>query len=194
MARGKDNHLEREEILDAIAKGVKPFAGHLQECPDCLSLYEALLHFEGVADVVIEAPSEHLIEKLSAIPQLVGSRPSRVKVQGRVVFDSWHDIPAAQLRDSGPVSERRLRFAYGAISLEIVAERHITGWEFTARVYDGETISCKYVLKVGRERFAPEMHDCYFFKRRTLPKTLQLLSPDQQISFGIPGAGAEVKE
>lgn len=194
MTRGKDKHLEREEILDAIAKGEKPSVGHLRECPDCLSLYETLLHFDGAADVVLEDPSAHLIEKLTAIPQLVGSRPARVKVRGRIVYDSWIDLPAAQLRDSGTVRERRMRFAYGNIGLEIVAERHTDGWEFTARVYDGETTTCKYVLKVGRERFAPEMHDCYYFKRPTLPRTLYLLSPDQQIVFGLAGSDPEVKK
>ena len=193
MAHGKNKHLEREEILDAVARGVKPFAGHLNECPACSSLYEALRHFRGVGGEAMEQPSERLLEKLSAIPQLVGSRPARVKVRGRVVYDSWHDLPVAQVRDAGTVRERRLRLAHGAISLEIVAERQTEGWEFTARVYDGENITCKYILKVGRERLAPETHDCYYFKRPTLPKILTLLSPDLQIAFCLTGPGSEVK-
>ena len=109
MTQGNNKHLERDEILDAIIKGVKPSADHLQECPDCLSLYETLLHFEGVAFEVMEEPSEQLIERLSAIPQLVGSRPAGRKVHGAVVYDSWRDLPATQVRDGGPISERRMR-------------------------------------------------------------------------------------
>lgn len=192
MTPDRNDHLERDEILNAVAKGFKPAPEHLEKCPDCNSLYEAFLHFEGVADEVVECPSGRLLEKLSAIPQFVGSRRPRQKVRGNLVFDSWRDIPTAQLRGSATARERRLRFAHELIALDLVAERQDADWEFTARVYVNQSLSCKYVLKVGRARLAPEAHDCYYFKRPTLPKILELLSPDLQIAFDLPSIGSRV--
>ena len=192
MERTDERHLTRLEIIKAAREGVAP--EHLKRCSDCRLLYETLVRFTAGANDLPEVPAERLIDKLSAIPVLVG-RPERPQqVRGSRVYDSWFDSPAVGLRDHSLKSERRLRFEYGTIGLELVAERHGDHWEFSARVYEGTEVTCKYVLKVGRQKLSPQEHDCYFFQRPTLPTGLNLLSPRLDISFDLAGPFAEAQQ
>lgn len=186
MTAKQDSHPDRDQMLKAVDSGRTPFRSHLEQCEPCRLLYQLLSHFRGQAPASLESPPARSIDRAAVIPVLVRpGAPVRTDV-GRLIFDSWQHVPAAQLRDASRGLERRLRFSFRDITLEIVAERRPDSWEFSARVYRGDNPSCRFVLRAGRLRVLCDEHECFFWSGRHLPRKLTLLSSEHQIEFAVP--------
>jgi hypothetical protein len=128
-------------------------------------------------------PSTAAVERYCNIPLLFeGSLDARC-VKGRIVFDSWADGPAVALRDTADGHIRRLKLKAGDLTLEIVAERRDNAWEFVARVYDGETMTNSFVLKVGGRKFLPQTGGFFVWSSIAVPRILRLESFDTTIEF-----------
>lgn len=123
------------------------------------------------------------VSRLAAIPMTARQIKPERRTAGRVHRDSWVDLPALALRDSGVGLERRLVFSAGHIRLELVAQRTRGGWEFVARVFENDTAVTEYVLRAGRQTLAPAADGYYFWRAEHAPRTIRLLSPQVQVDF-----------
>lgn len=150
-------------------------------------MYELLSAFHIARSVDLVLPSDEAMIKQEGIALIAASRAPARTVRGKVVFDSWHDLPAMAIRDAAIGIERRLRFRAGRIVLEFVAERQPDGWEFTAKVYENGRAVSDYVLKVGGRRFLPSARHCYNWLAPHPPRKIQLLSPSLRVDLGKLG-------
>ena len=185
-----DHHPTREELLQALTAGTNPFENHLKKCKACRAEWEMLklAYPEGVVPQT-EAPSEAHLAALEAIAVLKSDR-RRAAVTGELAYDSWSGLSSMQVRDAARGFERRLRLRAGRIELEIVAERELTGWKFSARAYIDKVPSGGFALKVGRKTLTPEFRNCFYWSSERPPKTMRLLSASEEIVFrAIPWPG-----
>ncbi len=180
QSRAITEHPERGEMLRAVRTGEVPFQTHLDECEQCRTMFELMAVSQTVGDISRTRVSSDSASSSAILPLLIGNWMPRDLVRGTSVLDTWQSNPAA-LRDSACGMERRLRFAAGDISLELVVERRPEGYRFVARCYKGGRASSEFVLKIGKERLSPEFRGCYFWTSNRPPRKLQLLSPSTNI-------------
>lgn len=179
-----ETHPDRASLVRAAQTGKVPFRSHLKQCADCRELFELFVQYGPDERLKDLAPPPAAVARARAIPKLVASRrPSRA-IAGKVAFDSWAEVPAVQLRSEVGNLERRVRLEAGRFTLEIVAERVQSQWEFVARIYDREEVTSEFILKAGRRKLVPQSQHCYYWSAKRPPKTLQLLSSELKIDFG----------
>jgi hypothetical protein len=179
-----ETHPDRASMIKAAQTGKVPFAPHLARCAECRELYELFVQYcpdERLKDL---APSPQSVAKAKAVPKLVASRNPARAIAGRVAFDSWADVPAVQLRSTVGTLERRIRLEAGKYTLELVADRVQTEWEFVARIYDRQKVTSEFILQVGRRKLVPQSQRCYYWSAKNPPRTMQLLSQELKIEFG----------
>jgi len=180
----KDKHPDRSKLYEALAGNRSSIENHLKNCPACRAEWQLLkfLHPTGTP-IVPETPSEPHLGKLETIPVLKSDRRRRTSIAGKIASDSWSGLSPVQVRDAARGLERRLRLKAGHIELEIVAERELAEWKFSARVYiDGEP-SGGFALKVGRKVLTPEFRNCFYWSSERPPRTVRLLSTSEEIAF-----------
>lgn len=129
------------------------------------------------------APSSHSRQRLHSIPFLFDTSVRSAAIFGRIDYDSWAEL-APGLRNSEDGHIRRMRFNAGKISIEIVAERRESGWEFIARIYSENSVVHEYVLNVGNKRLLAQADGFYHWTSKSLLQRIQIVSPDQHIEFG----------
>jgi len=177
-----DKHPSRRALIRAAKTNRVPFASHLKDCDFCRALFEQFR--AGLAGkAALEHTEPDAAARFAAIPLLQGRRQSAAKRTGAVVFDSWRDVPAAQLRDAGPGLERHLTFEAGDITLSLVMERQPDGCEFVARVYSGGELCSDFVLQVGRKKVATDFSGFFHWLSPRPPRTIRLVSASTQIDF-----------
>ncbi|MBU0983741.1 MAG: hypothetical protein KKA42_07710, partial [candidate division Zixibacteria bacterium] len=137
----KDKHPDRDELLKAIESQTNRFSGHLAECEECRDLYDLLSRHGITVGPVTEEPSTAAVDCWAAIARIESSRKPRRSVAGQLAYDSWTQRPVMQVRDGGSALERRVRFQAGKYTIEIVGDRGSAGWDFSARVYIGKTVT-----------------------------------------------------
>ena len=179
----RNNHPGRTALLKAIESGKGHLTAHLRHCRECRDLYELLSAFHVARSIDPLLPSDEAMVKQEGIALIAASRSPARTVRGQVVFDSWRDLPAMDVRDAAIGIERRLRFRAGRIVLEFVAERQPEGWEFTAKVYENGRTASDYVLKVGGRKFLPSARHCYNWLAPYPPREIQLLSPSLRVDL-----------
>jgi hypothetical protein len=157
-------------------------ASHIKNCHECRTLVEILRWSLDESGGPFEPPTE-LLRRQKAIPQLIASRHPAESLPARLVSDSWGDHPAVAVREAPFGVERRLRFRAVSYVVELVADRRLEGWDFVARVYDGEILTRQFILKVGRRKLVPGRGDCYFWSSKRPPQRLQLLSGELRIDL-----------
>jgi hypothetical protein len=79
--------------------------------------------------------------------------------------------------------DRRITLTAESITLEIVAQRAIEGWEFTARAYRDNQATDEFVLTAGRRRILPGAQKCFYWSARRGPKRLVLQAMHCRIEF-----------
>lgn len=176
-------HPSQAAMLTAIRKGTTPFQTHLKQCETCRNIFELLKQFplEGLPS--IEEPNPHAIERHTAIPLLYDRRSATQLLKGNVVFDSWSEQSAIQLRDVGTGFMRHLCLKAREITLEVVAQRHQHLWEFTARVYQDRKASFRWLLRVGGKNLQPQSLGFYHWSSKRTPRSIRLLTRSRQIDF-----------
>jgi hypothetical protein len=179
-----DDHPDRAEMLKAIKSGTVPFASHLDCCPACRQLFELLLHYGAAGRGPHAEPSPESVYRHIAIARLAESRRPKRTLAGSVVYDSWAQLPALQMREAALDGERRLRLAASEYSMEFIADRQLKIWDFVARVYDRDTATSEFILQIGRKKLYIRAHQCYFWSAKNPPRRIQLLSPSFRIDFG----------
>ena len=127
-------------------------------------------------------PSTDSLRRLSALPLLFEESVSKTPKSGRVQFDSWAGGGVA-LRDATAGHIRRVRLAAGRVGLDLVAERHPDGWQFTARAYHDGEVSHDYILKVGGTKVAPRSGGFFQWSTKSVPRRLELDSETNRIVF-----------
>lgn len=181
--KAKDKHISREEILKAIDSGSVPFIEHLNECDECSTLYHLLKRYPGRNLPVIIRPDKNSLKRFAAIPLYEKIRKGVKPQNGKLVFNSWAELPAVQLRDISPGFMRRLCFQAGQIKLEIIAQRQQFDWEFTARVYDAGDVSMEWVLVAGGKKLLPGSLGFYQWSSRSKPRRIKLRNSRGRIDF-----------
>ena len=177
------DHPDRDEMLSAIRTGELTFREHLANCSWCRDIYDFLLLGRRVETLESAAPAMDTFQRHCSLPLSASGWLPRRTVVGKAMHDSWAGLPATVTRDSAMGLERSLRFVSGAISLELVADRTPGGWRFAARCYRNEAPSAEFVLKIGRKRLSPGLHQCYSWTSLKAPRTIQLLSPSLKLVF-----------
>ena len=187
----KDKHPEPSEFFEALTLSRAPFEDHLKRCRACRTKWELLkLTYPGASLTAPELPSAAHQARLEAIPILKADKTRRSSVAGELAYDSWSGLSPVQLRDAARGFERRLRLKAGQVELEIVAERELTGWKFSARVYVNGEPSGGFALKIGRQVLTAEFRDCFYWSSQRPPRTVRLLSSSEEIVFAaIPWPG-----
>ena len=179
------DHPDRDEILRAVGTGEVPFRQHLAGCGLCRDVHDFLFLSRYLKPLDVSAPSPDSCHRHSALPLVVSNwLPYRTKI-GKATQDSWTGLPMTVTRDSAMGLERSLRFESGAISLELVADRTPDGWRFAARCYRGSVAAGEFILKVGKRRLSPGLHNCYSWFSQKPPRTVQLLSPSMRLVFEV---------
>jgi len=179
-----ENHPDRASLLNAAATGEVPFASHLKRCAQCRELFELFVQYGPDERLKDLAPPPQSVARAAAVPKLVESRRPARAVSGRLAFDSWADLPAVQFRSAVGSLERRVRLEAGPYTLELVAERGQSEWEFVARIYDRDKVTSEFILKAGRRKLVPRSQACYYWSAKNPPRVLQLLSSELKIDFG----------
>jgi hypothetical protein len=180
----KSKHPSRSELFKALTNGRATFKGHLSRCPACRDELQLLkLVFPEGVQPDLETPAESHLAKLDAIPILAADRSRRRVVPGELAYDSWSGLSPVQIRDAARGFERRLRLKAGQAELEIVAERELAVWKFSAQVYIDGKVSGGFALKVGRTLLTPEFGRCFFWSSERPPRTVHLLSTTEDIVF-----------
>jgi hypothetical protein len=180
----KNSHPSHSEFYEALTGGPVPFENHLKHCKACQIEWQLLkLVFPEGRISAPETPSELHLARLEAIPILKADRLGRSSVSGEVAYDSWSGLSPMQVRDAARGFERRLRLRAGHVELEIVAERELAGWKFSARAYVNGEPSGGFVLKVGRKILTPEFRNCFYWSSERPPRTIRLLSTSKEITF-----------
>jgi hypothetical protein len=174
-------HPDRDDLLRAVRTGEVSFRQHLAECESCRNVYGLLLLDEHLGLLNVSTPFPRELSKHANLPLLKSDWIPRRTDIGKSVHDSWTGLPVTVTRDSAMGLERSLRFSSGPISLELVADRTPEGWRFAARCYRSGVPSGEFVLKIGRQRIAPGLHDCYSWTALQPPKKIQLLSPSLRL-------------
>lgn len=172
--------------MKAARKHRGPIAEHVASCEECrteLALSRLMAH---AGPNELEMPSPEALERFAATALVhEPDRPQRSRV-GSLTFDSWQERSVANVRDLPEGLVRRICLSAGAITLEIVAERQHGGWEFVGRVYDGQEARAGFMLKVGRKRLLPKAGGFYFWKSKSAPRTIALVSGDLNLEFDSP--------
>jgi len=176
-------HPDRDEILRAARSGKVPFEKHLGVCASCRSIYNFLLLDESLALLDGSTPLPGALHRHSCLPLSASNWLPRQTKTGKSVHDSWTGLPVTVTRDSAMGLERGLRFTSGTISLELVADRTPEGWRFAARCYRGAVPSGEFILRIGKQRLSPGLHDCYTWTSSRPPHKIQLLSPSLRLVF-----------
>ncbi len=183
-------------MMAAVKTGNVPFASHLEKCEPCRQLFELLSHLTGVESELTEPqssdcavpveyePSLESVYRHRAIARLVESRHPARTIGGLVVYDSWANLPAVQVRDALLEGERRMRLKAGRFTLELIGDRQLEQWEFVARVYDRTKVTPEFILQVGRKKLYARSQNCFFWSAKRPPRKVQLLSPSTRIDFG----------
>ena len=170
-------------MIDALEKNRTPSPEHLERCDSCRTEFE-LMHMIGAPDSPPMAiPSDDAINRYALIPLLSEGPKSREVASGAVVFDSWSERPAAELRDVPDGLVRRICLEAGDIRLELVAERHQGVWDLAARVYENAKVSLGFVLTAGRRRLLPQHLGFYTWTSKSVPRRISLQSDSRQIGF-----------
>lgn len=180
----KNRHPDREEIFEAIKSGANPFADHLAECETCAQLFEMLKLIGQPTDRPAHATLPGNLYDLKGIALRDSSRRPKRSRHGKLIHDSWANIPPVQLRGSAYRSERRVRFEFNNVVLELVIERTAGMFELVARAYENGAPSTEYLLQVGRRKLIPENHGCFYWMSDTPPRKLTLWSPETRIELG----------
>lgn len=180
--KSSDQHPTRAQLIAAAQSGKPHLQTHLQECAACRALFELFRRFPPAESEELIHPSEDALQRWINVPLLAEPEKSRKRISGRVVFDSWAERPAV-VRDIPEGLVRRLRLAAKGLALEIVGERRRQAWHFVARVYRGQEAVSGFALKAGRQRLLPGEDGFFAWSAVRPPKTVELLSPDQQVHF-----------
>ncbi len=176
-------HPDLNDMIEALRTGDRRFARHLAECERCRSVWHLLdWSGAGAGRLEYETPDE-LIGDLQTIPRILRSRSPRKNMSGRMVLDSWRDRPAPAVREAPSGVERRVRFAASHFIVELVAKCLSSNWEFVARVYDGDSTTGEFILKVGHHELPAGRGDCYYWTSARPPRRISLSSPDLRIDL-----------
>ncbi|MEE8575700.1 MAG: hypothetical protein V3T31_00460, partial [candidate division Zixibacteria bacterium] len=98
-------------------------------------------------------------------------------------FDSWSQAPAMALRDMSAGHLRRIRLERGNISVEIVAEKQQSGWEFVARIRRDDEVLHDFVMKVGSRKLLAKSGGFFQWSSKSVPHEVSLTSFKQDIAF-----------
>lgn len=131
----------------------------------------------------IVSPGTNAVKRFTAIPLLHKNPVSVTCDTGYIDFDSWAALPAVQMRDISPGFIRRICLTAKNITLEIVAERQQSEWEFTARVYDSGETSQEWILSAGGKKLLPKSLGFYHWTSQRTPSRLRIFNNDRHISF-----------
>jgi hypothetical protein len=131
---------------------------------------------------VFETLSDDALARFGAVPltsQTLDDLPSEL---GTLSYDSWAGhAPAMRNITTGHL--RRVQLKAGKLTLEIVAERQKSGWEFVARAYQGEKVRHDLVMKIGRQKFLPKADGFFHWRSGAVPRVLELLSYKRNFLF-----------
>jgi len=187
-------HPDRTEMIKAIKSSKIPFEKHLSECDNCRELFQLLTQFavptsagpakgtDSQTDTITEPPANAVI-RAGMIPLLVKASRPRIVSSGYIEHDSWSGMPAMQARNSVSGMERQLQLVAGSVRVGLIAERTHSGWSFIARIYNKESVSSEYVIKVGRQRITSGQSSVYRWQMVRPPRRLVLVSTSGSISF-----------
>jgi hypothetical protein len=170
-------------MVAAARSGTVPFGEHLKVCPQCRELFAMMKDLPKKRLQRLEHADPEAVASFAAIPIVVESRRAAARLRGTVRFDSWQELPAANLRDVATAVERRVALEADGVVLELSAERRSGEWEFVGRVYIDGAPTREYVLKAGRRTVAPDRNGYFYFTSSRPPGMLQLLSPAATIAF-----------
>ena len=138
---------------------------------------------DALARLLGPQPSDEAIQRYSAVPLLFEEPRGARSYRGRVELDSWSGTGGVRLRDVTEGHVRRIRLGWKQLHLDVVAERTHDGWQFTARVEDGDDVAHGFVLKVDAKNLLPRSGGYYHWSSKRVPRVLALSSREQQITF-----------
>ena len=179
----KSRHPSRKQMLDAIETGRVPFQAHLKQCADCRDFYELLSTYASTGGAPLIGSTSEAVARYSSISAGRKTRAVPILLRGRLISDSWSQVPSVQLRDVGVGMERRLKLEANGIVLDIAAERQRDGWEFVARIYDNNEVTSEFALKVGRQKYMAGSDGFYHWSSRRPPGVFRLLSKALKVEF-----------
>ena len=130
----------------------------------------------------IVEPSREAVARYETIPLLFDSSTSR-QVLGRIAYDSRAHGQPVGLRDVTDGYVRRLSFACGKITVDLVAERREKHWEFVARAYSDGAVAHDFVLQVGGRKFLAASGGFFHWSSRSVPRRFRLVSYGQTVLF-----------
>lgn len=177
------NHPDRSELMAAATKRRNPFAAHLKVCRECRIIYQLMSKVSQQGGPDIECTTEEAVIRHVQIPLLHDKSSSVRTIPGTVVYDSWFDRAAVNIRDVTFGHVRRIKMKAGKTSLEIVAERHEGGWSFVARIYEKNAVSFKYVLTVGSKRLLSKAQGFYHWSSIRPPRIIKVKADNTEIVF-----------
>lgn len=180
----KRNHPDRTEMLKAIKSSTVPFEKHFDECASCRDLFQLLTEFTVPVDSnTIVEPSPNAVIRAGMIPALAKASRPRIVRTGHIEHDSWSGMSAMQARDSVSGMERQLQLVAGSVRVGLIAERTHSGWSFIARIYNKDSVSSEYVIKVGRQKITSGQSNVYRWQMVRPPRKLVLVSTTGSIAF-----------
>jgi len=165
----------RAELIRAVREGTLDLKALAQLSDEDRAFAELLMQYPVAGrDRLIDAP-DAVIARAAAIP--AGKKGRLTDLLPKLVFDSWAQPLAAGVRGAATTDDRRLRYEFGPIVLDIRGEKDPDGWFLTARVSQTDTPR-NWTLKVGRQEVGSNDQGFYEWHSPRAPQSLELLSDD----------------
>ncbi|UCC43375.1 MAG: hypothetical protein JSU65_09530 [Candidatus Zixiibacteriota bacterium] len=177
-------HPDKIQLIQALRTGRIPFQDHLKACENCRTLVGILKWSGAGVGPLAWEPSEAAVRRSKAIARIDQSRKPLKTLTGAIIFDSWKSQPALAVRQAPFGIERRIRFKLQQYTMEFVGIRQMTGWEFVARVYDGDAVTRQFVLQTGTRKLVVGSGDCFHWHSQQPPRRMRLLSKLLGIDLG----------
>ena len=121
--------------------------------------------------------------RLDFIPQLFEPVGRRKAVTAALTCDSWESGERVGVRDIISGNIRRLSFAGGGYLLELVVERRDRHWEYVGRLYRGNQVENRVVLRVGSLRMLPGSGGFIRWLSGRLTRNINLATPGATIQI-----------
>jgi hypothetical protein len=177
------NHLSRENLIKAAKKRKLTLSGHLAECQECRRELFLLRNFTMMNRIPLQDAPASLISRAIAIASNTNSAEKSKHVLARIIFDSWSVSQPVGVRGTQSLSDRRLRYEWEGIFLDLRAEKHENMWTFVAEAGGKRMPDSPMILEVDKKQISTGTSGLFQWDSKRTPGTIYIRFRDMTIKL-----------
>lgn len=171
-----ENHLTRQEIIEAARAQEITSNVHVADCADCRELVSLFRSFVVAGVKHFPEPPIGWVERAIAIGAGIVAVGKLRSFLAKVVFDSWAMPQPIGVRGESVESDRRLRFETESVMLDLRAEKQTRGWAFVAQVKG--PAGCSVQIEADKKKLLPDSVGLYQWSGSRPPRKITLRSDE----------------